>query len=413
MKSADVFTPQKLPTVTLVRDHLKKLTETFVETEDEGGKLVRVIGPSKSGKTVFIKSMTAGRLALITGANIENTDQLWLRALNAVGSDLARSETSNLSTTKATAIAGKFEAGISVVKAGTEGTKTTSETNGSTATSQKAIDVFQTFLKELAGTGTWVFIDDFHYIPKPLQSELAGQIKQAVEGGVLIACAAVPFRSEDALRANNDLQGRIADFPFKYWDKKDLLDIAHLGFKALRIESNEAYFGALADEAAGSPQLMQSLCLATCREMNVSADIPESLPEQPIPTDQEFFKRVCQRVASSVDYTTTIDRMKSGPLTRGKQRTSYLLTTGAAADVYPIVVAALAADPPTLHFSYKELQARIASICQKETPHFSDPCFHIAKIANEGHTTDKIDWDQENQMLSIRDPYLLFAMRWN
>jgi hypothetical protein len=409
MQASDVFTPQRLPTVTLVRDHLKKFAETYEEVVEEGGKLVRVVGPSKSGKTVFIKNMVGPNLVVVTGANIEHPDQLWLRVLDGVGSDISKTTTTSQNATQGYDVGAKIAGNAIIAKGEVQGTISRESGTGESISSTRAVDLFQAVIRELANTGIWVFVDDFHYIQKPIQVALAGQIKQAVENGVLIACAAVPFRSEDALRANSDLQGRIADFKFKYWDEDDLIEIAKLGFSALNIEDNEEYFKTLAQESAGSPQLMQSLCLETCRELGVKERPSSSVT---IPSDRGFLTKVCERVANSVDFTTTVDRMKAGPLTRGKQRTSYVLRDGSTADVYPILIRAIATDPPTLHFSYRDLQARVSGVCANDAPHFSDPCYHIAKIANEGHLTDKLEWDSENHLLSIRDPYLLFAIRW-
>lgn len=261
----------------------------------------------------------------------------------------------------------------------------------------------------MGGTGLTVFIDDFHYIPAAIQSELAQEIKQAVENGVRIAAAAVPFRSEDALRANDDLQGRIKDFPFNYWDEDELVEIARLGFDEMNVDCPYDYALALAREAAGSPQLMQSLCLETCRELKVYETPKDKVV---IPADAEFFAAVCQRVATSVDFSTTIKVMRDGPLTRGSPRKSYVLKDGTAADVYQIVVRAIGLDPPSLHFTYSQLQGRVAEICQGEAPHFADPCSHIARLVNDRSSSDKIDWDADQHLLSIRDPYLMFGIRW-
>jgi len=409
MKATDVFTPQRLPTVTLVKDHLGSLEEKYKDALDEGGKLVRVVGPSKSGKTVFIKNMAGADLVLVTGANIVNTEQLWLRVLDAVGCDVSKTTTASKGTTREQEVGGKIEGNVFIAKGAAQGNMKRGQSEDESVTTGQAVDIFQTVIKELAKTGVWIFVDDFHYIPKIVQSRLAGELKQAVESGVLIACAAVPFRSEDALRANDDLQGRIADLQFEYWEENELIEIARLGFSELKIEKNDNYFLSLAKEAAGSPQLMQSLCLDTCRELGIRETASSAVI---IPDGREFLSRVCERVANSVDFTTTVDRMKAGPLTRGKQRIAYLLADDTTADVYPILIKAIAQDPPTLHFIYKDLQTRVARICANAAPHFSDPCYHIAKIANEGHQADKIDWDSENHVLSIRDPYLLFAIRW-
>ncbi|UYK83921.1 hypothetical protein NG827_15855 [Xanthomonas sacchari] len=409
MKATDVFTPQRLPTVTLVSDHLGDMTDAYNSVMDEGGKLVRVVGPSKSGKTVFIKRAVGDDMVLVTGAGITATDHLWIRVLHGIGSDVGVEEGRADSRGGGFKVSGELEGNVIVAKGKVAGEVARDRASETSATRTKAVDLVQQVIKDLGGSGLTVFIDDFHYIPPDIQQELAQQIKQVVEHGVRIAAAAVPFRSEDALRANDDLQGRIKDFEFDYWDADELVEIAHKGFGELNIECSTEYAKALAAEAAGSPQLMQSLCLETCREMKVSETLEHRVA---VPNGREFFAAVCQRVAGSVDFSTTIKVMRDGPLTRGSPRKAYVLKDGSAADVYQIIVRAIASDPPSLHFPYTDLQSRIANLCSGESPHVSDPCKHIAKLVNDRFQSDKIDWDVEQHLFSIRDPYLLFGVRW-
>lgn len=409
MKATDVFTPQRKPTVTLVSDHLADMTATYNSVMDEGGKLVRVVGPSKSGKTVFIKNAVGENMVPITGAGVTSPEQLWTRVLHAVGSDVAVQTERVEARSGGFKASGELEGGVIIAKGKAAGEVTRDRSSQAALLQTKAIDVLQQTIREIGGAGLTLFIDDFHYIPADVQVELAQQIKQAVENGVRIAAAAVPFRSEDVLRANDDLQGRIKDFPFNYWDEDELIEIARLGFAEMNIGCSDEYARTLAKEAAGSPQLMQSLCLETCRELRVleTAESPVQVPE-----GRDFLAAVCYRVGGSVDFSTTIRVMREGPLTRGSPRKAYVLRDGSAADVYQIVVKAIALDPPALHFSYAEMQGRVAQVCSGPAPHFSDPCSYMAKLVNDRFSADKIDWDDEQNLLSIRDPYLLFGIRW-
>src|SRR4029077_4514649 len=51
--------------------------------------------------------------------------------------------------------------------------------------------------KEIANSSFIVFLDDFHYIPKNAQAEVARQIKTAAERGIRISIATVPHRADD------------------------------------------------------------------------------------------------------------------------------------------------------------------------------------------------------------------------
>lgn len=268
-------------------------------------------------------------------------------------------------------------------------------------------------IRELSGTGLVVFIDDFHYIPKPVQVELSNQIKEAIRNGVNFVVASVPYHSDDAIRANPDLRGRTVKLDFDYWKPEELAKIANRGFAALQTIATPAYVLALASEAAGSPQLMQSLCLTTCFE-NDARDTQE--PTKYLASDRDAIGKVCSRTAATTDYSSTVAKMSDGPKTRGQDRKSYLTGDGAVVDVYPLILRAIALDPPELTQRYPNLQKRIQSLCAKEQPSGSSvtgACSHIASIANESENRNIIEWDAENDVFDIRDPYLLFYLRWS
>jgi hypothetical protein len=268
-------------------------------------------------------------------------------------------------------------------------------------------------IKELAGTGFVVFIDDFHYIPRAVQVELSNQIKEAIRNDVLFVVASVPYHSDDAIRANPDLRGRTVKLDFDYWKPNELCKIANIGFAKLKASASPEYVMALAREAAGSPQLMQSLCLTTCFENDVREVQPQS---KEIASDRHAIEKVCNRTAATTDYSSTVAKMKDGPKTRGQDRKAYLVNGGAVFDVYPLILRAIANDPPELNLRYPDLQQRIQALCPSAQPSGSSvtgACLHIASIANESENRIIIEWDAENDVFDIRDPYLLFFLRWN
>lgn len=158
---------------------------------------------------------------------------------------------------------------------------------------------------------------------------------------------------------------------------------------------------------------MQSLCLTTCFENDIREI--QSSPKQ-IASNLDAVKKVCSRAAATCDYSSTAAKMKEGPKTRGQNRKSHVLKDGTATDVYPLVIDAIALDPPELTQRYPNLQKRIQSLCSSEPPSGSSvtgACSQIALIANESENRTVIEWDGENDVLDIRDPYLLFYLRWS
>ena len=413
MRASDVFTPGKLPKMTYVDDHLQERATVLADALDTGAAVISLSGPSKSGKTVFIeKNIGKDRLLQVTGAGITEANKLWDRVFSMIGTPIARR--SNVASAFEGSVGGKIggEAGVFVSATG-EVSANGKWSKSNVEQTDVAIDYLQLLIKELANTGFVVFIDDFHYIPYAVQVELSNQVKEAIRNNVIFVVASVPYHSDDAIRANPDLRGRTVKLDFDYWKPDELSKIANRGFAALKASASPAYVQALAGEAAGSPQLMQTLCLTTCFENDVRE---RQLTSKQIASDIDAIDRVCNRTAATTDYSSTVAKMKDGPKTRGQDRRAYLVSDGEIIDVYPLILRAIAADPPALTLRYPDLQRRIQALCATEQPSGSSvtgACLHIASIANESENRKIIEWDAENDVFDIRDPYLLFFLRWN
>lgn len=411
MKRAEVFTPNALPSVTFVEEHLKDKKKLLLQNLEQGGAVIAISGPSKSGKTVFVETTLGhGSLIQVSGANIGTPDELWRRIFAVIGTPIPTTKT--IGKSEESAVTGSVEGGVPLVVkgAGSVGGKWGS-TSGTT------MDVKPHYLallvKELKGTDLVVFVDDFHYIDKSVQEEVATVIKEAVREGLRFVLAAVPYHADDVVIANSDLRGRMLKLDFDYWDEAELTKIAEKGFAALNVTVTPATVSAFAVEAAGSPQLMQSLCLNLCFEGDIESTLPEVVLLQP---DQELIKKVCKRTAQTNDYSSVIRIMRDGPKVRGMPRNPYVLKDGSASDVYPILVSAIAQSPPELTFTYPVLLNRVASICVKDHPLGSSvtgACAHMSTLANDAAGASIMEWDGDNDVLDIRDPYLLFALRWS
>ncbi|HEY4294796.1 AAA family ATPase [Luteibacter sp.] len=413
MRAVDIFTPGKAPTVTFVGDHLAKREGMLRDALEQGGMLISISGPSKSGKTVFIRSVLGAEcVVFVTGAGVTSPDQLWERVFHAIGTPVTSTSSTSSQASSKVGATGQVSGSVLVAKGqiGVNVEKASSDTESVSNT--EASSHLGLLVREMAGTGMVLFIDDFHYVPRELQEELARQIKDAIASGVQIICASVPYRSEDVLRANPDLRGRVVGIDFDYWDEPTLRKIGALGFAALKVEADPVLIAKFASEAAGSPQLMQALCLNACLETGFR-EVQKNLAS--LPFEEGVARTVCGRTAHSADYSGTLERLHEGPKTRGTERNQYRLTDRSVGDVYTILLQALAQDPPTLHFQYADLLARIKVVCESDTPPGSSvttSCQHIALLANDGQARDIVGWDATQDVFDIRDPYLLFFMRW-
>ncbi|WP_228896370.1 ATP-binding protein [Acidovorax sp. Leaf73] len=412
MKRSEVFTPTTQPTVTYIGEHLTEKRRTLRRALEMGGAVVTLAGPSKSGKTVFVETVVGkDNLIQVTGASVSSADILWKRVFDKVGTPIP--STQAVANSQEQSQGGSIELGAPGCKvAGSLGGKAQA---GSTVTSSIAPDYLNLIVREFSGTDFIIFIDDFHYIPKPIQDEIATLVKEAVRQGVMFVCASVPYHADDVILANPDLRGRMVKIDFDYWNPLTLKKIAEKGFEALNISVPDAIVEAFSREAAGSPQLMQSLCLNLCHELEIKQ---RSETKKQVPCDLAIIKKVCVMTSLMTDYTSVIDSMKDGPKTRGERRKTYNLRAGGEQlDVYPLLLRAIAADPPELTIRYANLNGRIERLCKHgESPSGSSvtgACAHMAEIANASGSASILEWDGESDVLDIRDPYLLFALRWS
>ena len=410
MKHVEVFTPTTQPTVTYIGEHLVERRKTLSRALEMGGAVITLSGPSKSGKTVFVETVVGSdNLIQVTGAGIASADALWKRVLDKVGTAIPSAQ----SSTQSSEVGGgaKLEGGIPLV-AKAEGNVSGKVTSTVSVATSIAPDFLNLIIRDFANTGFIIFIDDFHYIPKAVQEDVATLIKEAVRHGVLFVCAAVPYHADDVILANSDLRGRMIKIDFDYWNPSTLLRIALKGFEALKVEVNPSALEALAMEAAGSPQLMQALCLNICYEHDILARCD---PPLKLEMDVAAIGRICTMTSRMNNYTAVIHSMKDGPKTRGEPRKTHQLHDGRQLDVYPLILAAVAQNPPELTVRYANLLGRIGRLCKREPPSGSSvtgACAQMSEIANGTSNGIIVEWDGENDVLDIRDPYLLFAMRW-
>lgn len=414
MKSKEVFTPGRFPKHTFVDEHLLDKSQQLHDALDDGSMLVSISGPSKSGKTVFVEHILGKEnLIQVTGAGVRSTEDLWMKVFDIIGTPISYTKSTGKSYTGKIGTKGSAEGGFFVAKAKGEVGADISCSFQNGALESIATDLLQLLIKELSGTDFIIFIDDFHYISRDIQIDLAKQIKEAIRNNVKIICASVPYHSDDVIRSNPDLRGRIFSIDFDYWGQDILKKIAYKGFDLLDIIYRNTTVDLFAAEAAGSPQLMQYLCLNSCYEIGVREKQSQQVD---FVHDNTLFEKICKRTVLSTDYSSVVDKMIEGPKTRGSDRKIHISKFGWQGDVYKFLIKALSIDPPQLNFRYQPLVDRINSICEGDAPSGSSitsSCFQATKIGNDTAGDNIIEWDSESDVFDIRDPYFLFYIRWS
>lgn len=411
----DVFTPSSFPEHTYVARRDDDLEEKLRFALKTKGQIVSLSGPSKSGKTVLVEKVIGkDNLIPIAGAGLRDPEQVWTRVLDFMDAPLEVAGSKALQLSTSARGGAKAEANIVLAKGDVSGDMSAGVTRTTGTSERKARRGLEHVIDEIAGSPFVILVDDFHYMAREVQVEVAKQLKEAARREVKIVTAAVPHRADDVVRANPELRGRVSAVDVAYWTLEDLAQIAASGFAALNVEISPASAERLARESAGSPQLMQALCLYACFAFGTTERLARRSPKGI--SDEELVK-ACRLTSTVTDFRSLVDALEAGPRTRGSERKTYTFKDGTTGDVYRVILKALAAEPLRLVFPYDDVVQRVRSVCEGEFPIGSSvtvACAHMAKLAAEQLATQLVlDWDEGEQVLEIPDPYLLFYLRWS
>ncbi len=246
-------------------------------------------------------------------------------------------------------------------------------------------------------------MDDFHYAPSETQYDIACQLKEVIRSGFKAVVISLPYRSDDAIRLNPDLTGRISIIEIEPWKKEELVRIANKGFFKLNMTIEEPLIIKMAEESIHSPQLMQSVCL------NIGL-----LPERTEEITEATIEESCRFTCMNLPYKDVVRVLKTGPSTRGQQRLKYTLKDGSQQDIYGLILKILADNPPLIELRMEELMERIKKntndnmIKQKKV---KDSLKNWQKmLEQQGSLYQVLEW--KDDVIYILDNMFLFYIRW-
>lgn len=418
LRATEVFTPGAFPTHTYVERTQEGFESALADALSTPGQVVSLSGPSKSGKTVLVEKVVGPDLLIpVSGVSIRHPDDLWRKILDWMDVPASSSTSNAYEFSGEVEASAKGSAGVPFVAKGEVATR------GQVGASvEKATEVVRNrrglpqVVKEIANSDFVVLLDDFHYMARDVQAEVAKSLKEAVRLNVRIVAAAVTHRGDDLLRANSELRGRVRTLDLRYWNEDELAGIAKVGFAALNADPSPELIKRFVKESAGSPQLMQLLCLNTCFVMNLRETHTGMFPAALTVTDFDIY-RILEQTSANTDFRSLVDVLDAGPRTRGTERKTYEFPDGGSGDVYTVVLRALSLDPPKLSFTYDELLQRTAAACVGESPVGSSvtgTCLHMSRLAEEKFPSERaVDWDESKQVFDVPDPYFMFYLRWS
>lgn len=221
-------------------------------------------------------------------------------------------------------------------------------------------------------------------------------------------------RSDDAIRANPDLRGRVASIDIPYWGDQELGVIANKGFPLLNVVPDGDLVDRFVSESVSSPQLMQAICLQFCRDMGFEETLQ---PPVKVSLDQEQVGVLMRNTTSLANCKTAFDIIVTGPKPRGQERSIYKLANGQTGDVYYVILKALAAREPTLTLPYALLKERIEELVPVDPPRgvgIIQALQQMGKAVVERLGEDRVlEWDEDKEFLNVPDPYFLYYLRWS
>lgn len=380
---SDVFKPGTYPQRTYVSRNSKGTRYTYEERLKQSlaidGYLTYIVGASKIGKTVLCENVIGRQnMVSMSGNDFSKEHDFW----SGVGKKIGISMTATIS--EETAAASDSEQRSTII------------TKDYFAAKDKVLQYFRDYEKILV-------LDDFHYAPAEIQYDIACQLKEVIRSGFKAVIVSLPYRSDDAIRLNPDLTGRISIIEIEPWKPEELIRIADKGFSELGITVEENLMSKMAEESIHSPQLMQSICL------NIGL-----LPEKAERITEEMIEESCRFTCMNLPYADVVRVLKAGPPTRGQQRLKYTLTDGSKRDIYSLILKLMADNPPLVELGIEELMERIKKNITENTikqQKVKDSLKNWQKILEtQGRLYQVLEW--KDDVIYILDNMFLFYIRW-
>jgi hypothetical protein len=266
LKAQEVFVPGAYPQHTYITRKDESFEEVLRDSLSTPGQVVSLSGPSKSGKTVLVEKVVGRDLLIpVSGASLQRPDDVWDRVLDWMDVPSSTSGSRTFGGKIGAEVGAKGSVELKLIAKGEASGVAKGEVTGEagSGTIRERRGLTQV-VDEIGNSDFVVLLDDFHYMNRDVQAEVAKTLKEAVRLGVKIVTAAVSHRGDDVVRANPELRGRVRAIDLRYWSRDELRQIADTGFHLLNAEVESRAVDIFTEESAGSPQLMQLLCLQAC-----------------------------------------------------------------------------------------------------------------------------------------------------
>lgn len=396
----NVFVAGGQPTITYVDRENLHIEREFARAIATPNQIVSLSGSTKTGKTVLCKKALGSRAYVwVDGGRIKTGEGFWnyISAELNIPAEISRTESSE------TGIEAQGSVPFITTASGSKlWTKETTET--------KRINSMTEALSRMQSEKIILVIDDFHYLPEEIRTDVMRNIKGAVFNGLKVILLSVTHRVFDALKAESELTGRFTAITLPNWNHDDLVQIPRLGFEALNVICPKSIIDQLCDEAQENPFLMQQFCWEICFDCGI--ETTNLLKAQTVPDTynlHDMFIRIAKNAGLPI-----YRKLVAGPQSR-KVREKRPLKSGGDADIYEVLLKAVASTGPKPTVTYDEIKTALAALLKDKIPqkHEVTSAFkHLSRISKEIGADSAIDWDDDSREVAIADPYLRFYLRW-
>lgn len=407
-KYSDVFVPGGFPRHTYNPRESLALEGQLSEVRENLCKLVTVTGHTKSGKTVLTRNVLPPESSVwVDGGVVADEEDFWSIIIERLAAFQETSQGSEEGT--ASKIEGKASAGANFLVAKGEGELGAAYESQRASSGERTRKVSSRVaaLQALRDSKVPLIIDDFHYLPKDLQGNIVRALKPLVFDGLSVVVIAIPHRRYDAVKVEKEMTGRILSLAVPVWSQQELMFIPEKGFPLIGLKVEPGTNQQLADQAIGSPHLMQEFCRAIGKGSKDQLDGAAFGPE----TLKEVFRDVAETIGRPI-----FEKLARGPRQR-TDRVRRQLKDGREVDIYELVLHGLAhLQPGLVTLEYEDLRAAIREVSAAQIPQLHEVARvlkHMATIAaTDQSSTPVIDFEETDKKLHVTDPFFAFYLRW-
>lgn len=407
----NVFVPGGYPTYTYNPREELKLQEILNSARYNLAKLMIVTGQTKAGKTVLVdKVYPHDKNIWVDGGTITTEEMFWETIVEQLNGYTENNLGYNKDTQLTMAIRNSIAGGIKLISGASESSNSETTSIQKLETRARKISNKVKAVEILKAEKTALIIDDFHYIAQSIQKNIVRALKAPIMEGVPVIFIAIPSRKFEVINIEREMTGRVEQVQMPEWTESDLYTIADKGFNVLNVKVREEVINRFAKEALGSPFLMQQFCRTYCSAVDIVEKCNETRQIIADVNIVSIFQNVAENSGRAM-----FRKLEMGPRARSdrKERT---LTDGTKTDIYGLVMAALKNLKPTETIKYDMLRSAIREISRDEPPQRGEVSRILEKIAEISHTdtasTPVIDWQKDDDLLTITDPFFAFYLRW-